>query len=369
MAAQTENRFCYSCGEYLEDSDRFCVKCGCKRKLLDDSTSGTKKSKSLNEYVKEKGNERGGFFKAKFQLSKNDNKDLKKSRKPPNLRSEVLINVGLIETNEKGAVAVKTGSWLATKVLKLFGLTEVAHAAVRKHADHDQFFCGSDDYVLWYSDKKIVQFIPGSNKEFTVELYKEEIGKPYSKIDLFLCNVSNVDDAVDRKLVEDKKVSKERSCIGTSPIFKPSNIVADLHKQNANNYECEFANILPSLLFPSTPLQNTENIQPSSISLQRIDNIQGFLQPPSRYQEEPSCSRDFFSPSNGRKVFCPICNNAFSINTIEEHADLCLESKTKFFFEKHTESSDEGELLDIAQNLSETKGNYVFSSLILSNIE
>ena len=99
MAAQTENRFCYSCGEYLEDSDRFCVKCGCKRKLLDDSTSGTKKSKSLNEYVKEKGNERGGFFKAKFQLSKNNNKDLKKSRKPPNLRSEVLINVGLIETN------------------------------------------------------------------------------------------------------------------------------------------------------------------------------------------------------------------------------------------------------------------------------
>ena len=76
MAAQTENRFCHFYGEYLEGSDRFCVKCGCKRKLLDDSTSGTKKSKSLNEYVKEKGNERGGFFKAKFQLSKNNNKYL-----------------------------------------------------------------------------------------------------------------------------------------------------------------------------------------------------------------------------------------------------------------------------------------------------
>ena len=102
MAAQTENRFCYSCGEYFEDSGRFCVKCGCKRKSLDDSTSETKKSKFLNEYVKEKGNERGGFFKAKFQLSKNNSKNLKKSRKPPNLRSKVLINVGLIETNEKG---------------------------------------------------------------------------------------------------------------------------------------------------------------------------------------------------------------------------------------------------------------------------
>ena len=221
-----------------------------------------------------------------------------------------MINVVLIETNEKRVVAVKRESRLATKVLKSFGPTEVAHATVRKHADHDHYFCGSDDYVLCYPDQKIVQFIPGSNKEFTVELYKEEIGKPYSKIDLFLCNVSNVDDAVDRKVVKDKKVSMEKSCIVTSPTFKPSNIVADHQNQNANNYEDEFANIFPSLLFPSTPLQNTENIQLSSISLQSTDNIPGYLQPPSGYQEEPSCSRDFFSLSNGRKVFCPTCNNA-----------------------------------------------------------
>ena len=75
MAAQTENRFCYSCGEYLEDSDRFCVKCGCKRKLLNDSTKWDKEIKIFNEYVKLKGNERDGFFKAKFQLSKNNSRD------------------------------------------------------------------------------------------------------------------------------------------------------------------------------------------------------------------------------------------------------------------------------------------------------
>ena len=180
-------------------------------------------------------------------------------------------------------------------MLKSFGPTEVAHAAVRKNADHDQFFCGSDDYVLYYPDQRIVQFIPGSNKEFTVKLYKEEICKPYSKIDLFLCTISNVDDLVDRKVVEDKNVSMERSCIGTSPIFKPSNIVADHQKQNANNDEDEFINIFSSLLFPSTPLQNTENMQLSSILLQSTDNIQGFLEPLSGYQEEPSCSSDFQS--------------------------------------------------------------------------
>ena len=64
--------------EYFEDSRRFCVKCGCKTKSLDDSTSGTKKSKSLNEYVEENSNEKGGFFKVKFQLSKKNSKDLRK---------------------------------------------------------------------------------------------------------------------------------------------------------------------------------------------------------------------------------------------------------------------------------------------------
>ena len=44
---------------------------------------------------------------------------------------------------------------------------------------------------------------------------------------------------------------------------------------------------------------------------------------------------------------------------------MCLERKTKFFFEKYTESSDEGELLDIAQNVSEIKGNFDQNQLML----
>ena len=62
MAAQRDYRFPYFCGKDFEDSDRFCVKCGCKRKWLDYWASGTKKSKSLNEYVKEKGKDERWFF-------------------------------------------------------------------------------------------------------------------------------------------------------------------------------------------------------------------------------------------------------------------------------------------------------------------
>ena len=66
MAVQKEDRFCHSCGDNFQDSDKFRVKRGCKRKSLDDSTSGTKKSKSSNEYMKEKRCRKGGFFKARF---------------------------------------------------------------------------------------------------------------------------------------------------------------------------------------------------------------------------------------------------------------------------------------------------------------
>ena len=63
--------------------------------------------------------------------------------------------------------------------------------ALKKHADNDKFFCSLDDYVLCYPDQKLVEFIPGTTESFTVEKYKEEfLSKPYSKMDLFLCNIS-----------------------------------------------------------------------------------------------------------------------------------------------------------------------------------
>ena len=82
-------------------------------------------------------------------------------QKSPNSRVEVLINVGLIEANEKGIVSIKRGNRLAIKIAKKFSAKEVARLPVKKHADHDQFFCGSDEHVLCYPDQSIVKFILG----------------------------------------------------------------------------------------------------------------------------------------------------------------------------------------------------------------
>ena len=95
-----------------------------------------------------------------------------------------------------------------------------------------------------------------------------------------MCNVSNVDDEVNRKVIEDKKASIEISCAEAAPIFRPSNIVVRQQKQNVDNGEVEFLNIFACFLFPSILLEKAKNIQLTSILLQSADNIQGFLRPP-----------------------------------------------------------------------------------------
>ena len=57
---------------------------------------------------------------------------------------------------------------------------------LKKHSDHDQFFCGDEDYTLLYPDQKAVVKVPGSDEKFSVAKYKQELAKPYSKVDLFI---------------------------------------------------------------------------------------------------------------------------------------------------------------------------------------
>ena len=105
-----------------------------------------------------------------------------RSKHPPNIRSEVLINVGLLESNEEGDIFPKRGSRIPVKVGKQYTADEVLKTALNKHADNDQFFCSLEDYVLCYPDQKLVDFVPGATESFTVEKYKEEfLSKPYSK--------------------------------------------------------------------------------------------------------------------------------------------------------------------------------------------
>ena len=132
--------------------------------------------------------------------------------------------------------------------------------------------------MLCYPDQKIVEFIPGSNEEFTVEKYKDELGKPYSQVNLYLCNVSIVEnadhDSIERNKVtnvnnelnpplnsqpgnsEQEKQRQENSGIPPSRIvrvFQPTDTMQVQPQQESYN-DSDFENIFPSLSFQTLSL-------------------------------------------------------------------------------------------------------------------
>ena len=111
-------RFCPSCGEELGEHDRYCVKCGSKMKAPTQSRpENIKRTKLLMTLSKKK--ERHGFFKQKKIRNSSDTTACpwpSKVRASRNIRSEVLINVGLFESNDEGHIFPKRGRRIPIKV-------------------------------------------------------------------------------------------------------------------------------------------------------------------------------------------------------------------------------------------------------------
>ena len=186
---------CPSCGEELGVNDRYCVKCGFKRKAPTQSPpDNIKRTKTLNDFIQEKEKGKNSFFNQKKIRNSSGTTTCPRASKvkaSPNIRSEVSIKLGLYESNDEGDIFPKRGRRIPIKVGKQYTEGEVLKTALKKHADDDQFFCSLGDYVLCYPDQKLVEFIPGTTESSTVEKYKEEfLSEPYSKIDLFLRNIS-----------------------------------------------------------------------------------------------------------------------------------------------------------------------------------
>ena len=224
---------------------------------------------------------------------------------------------------------------------------------MKKHADQDQFFSGSNEFVLCYPDQSIVKFILGTSIEFTGERYKEEIRIPYLKIDLYLCNV---DGDVNLKVIDDNKVTIHDNLDQTI-----SNQL--IHEQNTNSNptqgQQEVRLTLPMMkmvLFPSVNF-----IQ--SLTGSYVEDVHRLFESSLKSEEEPCCSRNI-NPVIERKVYCSICNNPFSVSTIEEHADLCLENKSKLFFERQLKSSDDKKSVSMIDEKTEMRGHLDQTKLV-----
>lgn len=63
-------------------------------------------------------------------------------------------------------------------------------AAIKKLKDFNQDM-KDGEYLLLYPDGSQIKNIPGANTPFTIELYKEAVGKSYQRITLFVCTLED----------------------------------------------------------------------------------------------------------------------------------------------------------------------------------
>lgn len=106
----------------------------------------------------------------------------------------VTVAIGLFEWNIKEAkLKPKRGKRMALTISNTAPYASILKTAVEKwRAYHCDCFNEEEDYVLLLENFKEALFLPGSYKEFfSLKRYRDELGKDYAKIVLYLCTRSD----------------------------------------------------------------------------------------------------------------------------------------------------------------------------------
>ena len=117
-----------------------------------------------------------------------DNKSKKRKTADEN---PVIITVG-IASSKKGILKLIRGKSLPLKVSRSASAETIREEALKKRAAYDRSFRSDQTYKLCYPDGIEVVNLPGRDEPFTLEKYKEVLGKAYSRITL-LCPLQEMD--------------------------------------------------------------------------------------------------------------------------------------------------------------------------------
>ena len=228
------------------------------------------------------------------------------------------------------------------QVKKRFHADQVLKWAIKKHANHNQNFCDIENYCLMYPDMKIVDNVPGTQRKFTVQKYKDELGRPYLKIDLYLCQAGNVEQnctsenwfegVINPNAIHDTISTEKFFCTtltnqdGNFELESPANYETCVSSERLGNSKAgPTTSTVPIVL--TKHMDNNEEPIASVFSTSKVSNAQSIYCPISQPSIDTSPT---FSPVNvGRKVFCPISNKIIFVTEIEEHAELCHTRKTQ----------------------------------------
>lgn len=120
---------------------------------------------------------------------------------------EVKINVGVLAMKD-GNLSVKRGVTLPLSVSPKINSEDLLRKAVDKHNRFNNNLISSthpSSYRLLYQDKTEVKTLPGSDENFVLRRYQEEIGKSYGRITFYLCSVDDYFDNLMYALVSENE--------------------------------------------------------------------------------------------------------------------------------------------------------------------
>ena len=275
--------FCSNCSQEVITGSRFCHKCG--------SEVGEMKNKSVADQTKIPGPRANACAKRPVQsaLTFNDFRKRKELSRSSQFKSKkkkdemVKITVGVMGV-QKGELKSKRGKRLPVIVSVNASSKDIIQAAVAKHQNHDRKFYvpkGPDDFTLLYPDGSEVKFIPGTETEFKLCDYKNDLGKSYPRIILFICR--NIDLMMAHVST---KIESDESC------------------GSANEDDIQDDSSHSSLRCGHNTISVNSSINTGMCA------------------EKPSTS--------GIGVQCPTCFKYFTSGQIAQHADECVDNYAPF---------------------------------------
>ena len=201
--------FCSQCGVECVANAKFCHSCGCEISQQrprnatatssansTPSTSGStlthincnRSRLSFGAYRIRKEVERSSCFKLK-------DSNPKKMKTQSAVTVDVKLNVGIVTFRDEKMLP-RRNTTLPLTVKDTVGKEELLNTAVEKHSRFNSNLISNNPEIyrlLFGSHGRLheVRTMPGSEEPFVLRRYKEEIGKPYSKISFYICSLAD----------------------------------------------------------------------------------------------------------------------------------------------------------------------------------
>ena len=193
--------YCTVCGNKVEINHKWCKDCGIKVEVQAKASNEDIQPLTLTDFSKQREKVRRQAL-----TKKEDDKATKlkiTTKTTVNTKKLVFVTVGIVISDKNTGELKKVRGRLPVQVYDTSNVIDLKMAAIEKFSNHDQNFCGLEDYVLLYPDMSEVVLLPGAVKAFKLNMYKADLGKPYSKCVFFLCltyQLNNISKNEDGKL-------------------------------------------------------------------------------------------------------------------------------------------------------------------------